>query len=91
MTDSREQERLPCFGDLGKVFPAGKEGLREVPPGCWPCGQRVECLKAAISSPDARRAMHEEAALREEKMTGGVSGFLRRWSRLKSQNRGEEK
>ena len=89
MNRQSDQARPACFGDMEKVFPLGADGLREVPPDCWDCGQRVDCLKASVSSPGARQDMGEEMARREQDMTGGFSGFLRRWSRLKSQSRGE--
>lgn len=89
MSDLPNQARPACFGDMEKVFPRGADGLREVPKDCWDCEERVDCLKAAVGSADARREMDEDMARREQEMTGGVTGFLRRWSRLKSQRRGE--
>lgn len=91
MTDLSNEARPACFGDMEKVFPRGAEGLREVPQDCWDCGERVDCLKAAVDSVEARQNMGEEMARREQEITGGFKGFLRRWSRLKSQRRGEEK
>jgi hypothetical protein len=74
---------------LDQVFPVRAHGLREVPSGCWPCGLRVECLKQAVAGPGGRRTVAEEQAARDEARTGGVGGFVRRWSRLKSQSRKE--
>ena len=90
MIDMPQKERPACFGDMEKVFPRGAEGLREVPKDCWDCEERVDCLKEAVDSAQARRDIGEEMARREQEMTGGIAGFLRRWSRLKSQRRGEE-
>jgi len=75
-----------CFAQLDTVFPMGAQGLREVSSGCWDCGQRVECLKAAVAG---GQGLTEELARREERAVGGVSGFLRRWNRLKTHSREE--
>ncbi len=88
MSDSQEQDsRPPCYGVLEEVFPLGEGGLREVSPGCWDCPQRVPCLRAATRTPQGRREITEYQGRREEEALGGVAGFLRRWSRLKSQHR----
>jgi hypothetical protein len=72
---------------LDEVFPAKAGGLREVPASCWPCTRRVECLKAAVESPGGGRRVAEEQAARDSAADGGVRGFVRRWSRLKSHSR----
>jgi hypothetical protein len=73
-----------CFGVLDSVFPKGKDGLREVPPGCLRCPERVPCLKSAVSSTDGLR-MREEMLDRAEK--AGLLGRIERWSRKKELSR----
>ena len=79
------ENRPECFGDLDTVFPQGAGGLREVSPECWSCPQRVECLRAAVAHPQGRQTLEREQARREQQHVGGLAGFLRRWSRLKTQ------
>ncbi len=76
-----------CFGHIERVFPMGPGGLREVAAECWPCPERVECLRQAVASPDGGDALVNEMAKREQDHTGGVAGFVKRWSRLKSHKR----
>ncbi len=83
--DSPAAERPSCFGELDTVFPRGDHGLREVSAQCWGCPQRVECLRAAVAQPHSGQTLAQEQARREQDHIGGVAGFLRRWSRLKSQ------
>ena len=45
-----KKSRKDCFGRLNKVFPGGKNKLREVPPGCFDCIDRKECLRAALNT-----------------------------------------
>jgi hypothetical protein len=79
-----------CFGQIEKVFPMGLDGLREVSAECWPCVERVECLRQAVASPEGGDALVGEMAKREQDHTGGVAGFFKRWSRLKSHSRRKE-
>jgi hypothetical protein len=86
---SSSHNTLPeCFGDLEKVFPQDGEGMREVPAGCWDCGQRTDCLRAAAGQKDGKKELDEERALRSD--PDGVAGFLKRWSRRKDAARREE-
>ena len=77
-----------CFADLETVFPLGRDGLREVSPDCWPCPQRVECLRQAIAGKQAGRTLAEE--LEQRRPAEGLLGFARRWSRLKSRQEGTD-
>ena len=81
-----ESPRPDCFGVLEKVFPRSKQGLREVQEQCWNCGERVECLRAAVSG-QGQRVLAEDNARRDNDILGGVGGFLSRWSRLKSESK----
>jgi hypothetical protein len=80
-------ETPECFGQIDRVFPMGPDGLREVSAECWPCPQRVDCLRRAVASPEGDDALTGEMAKREQDHTGGVTGFFKRWSRLKSHQR----
>jgi hypothetical protein len=73
-----------CFGVLDKVFPMGKEGLREIVPGCFDCPHKKACLQAAL-------ATKEGVAFRGEVLdrtpAGGLAGRLKRWSDKKQLGR----
>ncbi|MBU2548281.1 MAG: hypothetical protein KKB20_07730 [Proteobacteria bacterium] len=72
-----------CFGILDDVFPPGPDDLRSVRPSCTECPRVKACLKAASESPAGfeMRARRLEAAGASD--TGGLRGFLLRWSELK--------
>jgi hypothetical protein len=76
--------RKDCFGILERVFPMGKEGLREIVPACFECPEKKECLQAALKTDDGFR-LREEALSRQP--AGGVIGRLRRWSEKKELSR----
>jgi len=84
----RMQGRPECHGRLDVVFPMGADGLREVAAGCWDCQSRVDCLRLAVAAdrdqgrPDRLTPAGQASENNEQ---SGVGGFLRRWSRLKSQ------
>lgn len=80
-----------CFGDIERVFPVGQDGHREVSPDCWPCGERIECLRQAVASRQGKDALVIERARREEESIGGAAGFFKRWSLLKAHNRRKER
>jgi hypothetical protein len=69
-----------CYGILDKVFPRGDQGLRQVPPGCFECPERVSCLKDAIKTREGLE-MRSQLLLRAEK--GGLIGRFQRWSQKK--------
>jgi len=69
-----------CYGILDKVFPRGDQGLRQVPPGCFECPERVSCLRDAIKTRDGVK-MRSHLLLRAEK-SGLISRF-QRWSQKK--------
>ena len=73
-----------CFGILDKVFPMGREGLREIVPGCFDCPDRGPCLKTAL-------ATREGLALRSEVLdrtpARGFVERLKRWSERKEFSR----
>jgi hypothetical protein len=77
-----------CFGVLERVFPMGERGMREVPPGCTECPERVDCMKAALESEEGVR-FKEEMLDRSERV--GMIGWLERWSRKKELSRQKHK
>ena len=66
-----------CFGVLDRVFPEGKEGLREVPEACLPCRDKKECLQAALATEDGVELQAERL---ERGAGGGMIARIRRWS-----------
>lgn len=73
-----------CFGTLDKVFPMGKDGLREVPPECFDCPEKTACLKGALRS---KEGISLRTELLERTPTEGVWGRFKRWSRKKELSR----
>ena len=77
-------EKKECYGVLDKVFPFGKEGLREVPPDCFKCPDRLPCLKIAINT-------KEGCEMRSDNLKKiPPRGFLdrvKRWSQKKELSR----
>jgi len=73
-----------CFGVLDKIFPVGKEGLREIVPGCFDCPYRKLCLEAALKTREGlllRRDILDRAPAK------GLSGKIKRWSEKKHLSR----
>ncbi|MBW2064352.1 MAG: hypothetical protein JRJ03_05405 [Deltaproteobacteria bacterium] len=77
MTGTTEKE---CYGVLDKVFPMGKEGLREVREECFECPHKTPCLRAAL---ETKEGLEMRSQRLERMREGGVLGALRRWSRKK--------
>lgn len=84
-----------CFGILDKVFPKGKEGLREIVPHCFDCTDRKECLQAALKT---KQGLIFRGEIIDRSPARGLMGKLKRWSdrkdlsrRLKQQDKKEEK
>ncbi len=76
-----------CFADIDTVFPRRPDGLRESPSRCLACGLKVECLKAALSSPEG--AGVERGGLARNTAVGRVLKGYRRWSTLKTNRQGD--
>ena len=72
-----------CYGILEKVFPMRDDGLRQVPPHCFQCTVKTECLRAALDSTDGL-ALRREMLARTE--TKGMMARLKRWSDMKALN-----
>jgi len=73
-----------CFGILDKVFPMGREGLREVVPDCFECPHRKECLQAALLTEEG---FELRSRVLDRSSAGGLVGRLRRWSEKKELSR----
>ena len=73
-----------CFGVLDKVFPVGKEGLREIVRECFQCQERVPCLKAALGT---KEGLEMRSRNIDRAATRGMMGRLRRWSQKKELHR----
>ncbi|MBW2303397.1 MAG: hypothetical protein JRF57_06745 [Deltaproteobacteria bacterium] len=77
-------EKKDCFGILDRVFPHGKGGLREVPPECTRCPDRVSCLRAALKT---REGLEMRSGILDRASGDGWIGMLRRWSERKALHR----
>ena len=73
-----------CFGVLDRVFPMGKEGLREIVPGCFDCPHKKACLQAALTT---KEGLEFRGDILERAPAGGLIGRIRRWSDRKELNR----
>ncbi|MBW2343752.1 MAG: hypothetical protein JRF53_07010 [Deltaproteobacteria bacterium] len=73
-----------CFGVLDEVFPMGKEGLREIVPGCFDCPHKKACLQAAL---DTKEGIEFRGEVLDRTPAGGLAGRLRRWSDKKQLSR----
>lgn len=77
-----------CFAVLEKVFPMGKNGLRQTPEKCMVCLYKVECLRTAMTKSDGLKVKEE---MIDRAYSSGVMGFFERWSKKKDlQRRGLE-
>ena len=77
----KKSEKYPeCFGNLQKVFPMGKDGLRHTPEDCFACLQKTKCLRSAIQSKDGLKVKEEHL---DRAYNSGMIGFVERWSRKK--------
>lgn len=78
---SKNEDRPDCFGNLEKVFPLTKNGLRQTPDDCfYQCAVKTKCLQHAMTTKDGVK-VEEEIIDRGAK--SGVINFFERWSRKK--------
>ena len=82
--DGAIMSKKECYGVLDRVFPEGEHGLRQVPPGCFECPDRVSCLKDAINTKEGLEMRSELLAKAEQ---GGLIGKFHRWSQKKHLSR----
>lgn len=81
---SMAESKKDCFGVLDKVFPMGKEGLREIVPGCFDCPDRKSCLQKALTTKEGLAFKNE---LLDRAPAKGLAGRFRRWSDKKQLSR----
>lgn len=74
----------PCRGVLDEVFPMGEPGLREVPPRCRDCPEKVPCLAEALRTAEGIRL--QQRTLDRSPATGFIEK-IRRWSERKDLHR----
>ena len=70
-----------CFGDLDRVFPMGKEGLREVPSNCFACPDKEACLQMALNT---EKGIGLRREILDRAPAHGMVGWLKRWSERKT-------
>jgi hypothetical protein len=79
-----EGSKKDCFGILARVFPMGKEGLREIVPDCFDCPHKKACLQAAL---DTKEGLALRGEVLDRTPAGGLAGRLKRWSDKKQLGR----
>jgi len=80
MTNSQKD----CFGILDRVFPMGKEGLREIVDSCFECPDKKPCLQTALKT---EKGFQLRSEVLDRSPAKGFLGKLRRWSERKELNR----
>lgn len=83
MTDPKKD----CFGILDRVFPLGKEELREITPSCFQCPDRQDCLRAAL---DTSEGIRLRSRVLEKTPVQGIMDRVKRWSEKKTLHRLEK-
>ncbi len=84
MISPKAKKYPACFGNLEKVFPMGREGLRHTPQDCFACLHKTACLRSAIQSKDGLKVKEEHL---KRAYNSGMIGFLERWSKKKDFHR----
>lgn len=80
-------QRKECFGILDKVFPMGRDGLREIVPTCFDCPDRVACLRASLQT---KEGFELRGQALDRSSAGGIAGRIKRWSEKKELSRLEK-
>jgi hypothetical protein len=94
MTSGCRDKKYPnCFGELEKVFPKTKDGLRSTPEACLECLHKTACLRSAMEGADGVKVREE---IVDRAYDSGMMSFVERWSKkkdlkrkLKKRNKGE--
>lgn len=73
-----------CYGVLDKIFPVGKDGLREIVSECFNCPYRKSCLEAALKT---REGLLLKKQLLDRAPAAGLWGKIRTWSERKHLSR----
>lgn len=73
-----------CFGILDNVFPTGKEGLREIVPGCFDCPDKKPCLQEALNT---EQGLIFRSEIINRSPSSGLADRFKRWSEKKNLSR----
>ena len=80
----REKKYPKCFGELEKVFPKTKDGLRSPPGACLECLHKTACLRSAMKGADGVKVREE---IVDRAYDSGMMSFVERWSKKKDLKR----
>jgi hypothetical protein len=85
MTNNCIDKKYPkCFGELEKVFPKTKDGLRSTPEACLECLHKTACLRSAMGGADGVKVREE---IVDRAYDSGMMSFVERWSKKKDLKR----
>ena len=81
MTSKYRDKKYPnCFGELEKVFPKTKDGLRSTPEACLECLHKTACLRSAMEGAGGVKVREE---IVDRAYDSGMMSFVERWSKKK--------
>jgi hypothetical protein len=85
MTSGCRDKKYPnCFGELEKVFPKTKDGLRSTPEACLECLHKTACLRSAMEGAGGVKVREE---IVDRAYDSGMMSFVERWSKKKELKR----
>ena len=85
MTSRCRDKKYPnCFGELEKVFPKTKDGLRSTPEACLECLHKTACLRSAMEGAGGVKVREE---IVDRAYDSGMMSFVERWSKKKDLKR----
>ena len=85
MTSRCRDKKYPnCFGELEKVFPKTKDGLRSTPEACLECLHKTACLRSAMEGAGGVKVREE---IVDRAYGSGMMSFVERWSKKKELKR----
>ena len=85
MTSKCRDKKYPnCFGELEKVFPKTKDGLRSTPEACLECLHKTACLRSAMEGACGVKVREE---IVDRAYDSGMMSFVERWSKKKELKR----
>ena len=85
MTSRCRDKKYPkCFGELEKVFPKTKDGLRSTPEVCLECLHKTACLRSAMEGAGGVKVREE---IVDRAYDSGMMSFVERWSKKKELKR----
>ena len=80
----RDKKYSKCFGELEKVFPKTKDGLRSTPEACLECLHKTACLRSAMEGAGGVKVREE---IVDRAYDSGMMSFVERWSKKKELKR----